>query len=100
MKNSMNNKSPNNSIENNKKSNKFLKNDANNNSFFDSFKIEKEKGNNIVNNAANYSSFGVNKTQEISNIYQKNEAMKSNNSKMGITIENQGNENSLLVNNV
>ena len=102
MKNSVNNNSPNNSNENNKKSNKNLKNDANNNSqsFFDSFKFDREKSNKNVNNVVNYSSFGVNKTQEISNIYQKNEAMKSNNSKMGITIENQGNENSLLVNNV
>ena len=102
IKNSINNNSPNNSNENNKKSNKNLKNDANNNSqsFFDSFKLDKEKGNNNVNNAVNYSSFGINKTQEISNIYQKNEVMKSNNSRMGITIENHGNENSLLVNNI
>ena len=101
MKNS-NNNSPNNSYENNKKSNKNLKNDANNNSqsFFDSFKFDREKSNNNVNNVANYLSFVVNKTKEISNINQKNEVIKSNNSKMEITIENQGNENSLLVNNV
>ena len=97
-----NNNSPNNSYENNKKSNKNLKNDANNNSqsFFDSFKFDREKSNNNVNNVANYLSFVVNKTKEISNINQKNEVIKSNNSKMEITIENQGNENSLLVNNV
>ena len=101
IKNSINNNSPNNSNENNKKSNKNLKNDANNSqSFFDSFKLDKEKGNNNANNGVNYSSFCVNKTQEVSNIYQKNEVMKSNNSKMGITLENQGNENSLLVNNI
>ena len=101
MKNSVNISSPNNSNENNKKDENNLKNEMNNNSqFFESFKFDKEKANNNVSNNINYSSLGVNKTQEISNIYQKNEAMKSNNSKMGITLENQGNENSLLVNNI
>ena len=105
VKNSMNNNSPNNSNENNKKNENNLKNDINNNSqFFDSFKFDKEKSNNNENingnNNGNYSSLGVNKTQEISNIYQRNEPMKSSNSKMGITLENQGNENSLLVNNI
>jgi len=101
IKNSMNNNSPNNSNENNKKNENILKNDMNA-QFFDSFKFDKDKANNnnANNNNPNYSSLGVNKTQEVSNIYQKNEAMKSNNSKMGITLENQGNENSLLVNNV
>ena len=101
MKNSVNINSPNNSNENNKKDENNQKNEMNINSqFFESFKYDKEKANNNISNNINYSSLGVNKTQEISNIYQKNEAMKSNNSKMGITLENQGNENSLLVNNV
>jgi hypothetical protein len=42
----------------------------------------------------------INKTQDLYNIYQKNENNKSN-SKVGITLENNnGNENSLLYNNV
>ena len=101
IKNSMNNNSPNNSNENNKKSEDNVKNEMNINSqMFESFKFDKDKANNNSNNNINYSSLGVNKTQEVSNIYQKNEAMKSNNSKMGISLENQGNENSLLVNHV
>ena len=101
IKNSMNNNSPNNSNENNKKNEDNVKNEMNINSqMFESFKFDKDKANNNSNNNINYSSLGVNKTQEVSNIYQKNEAMKSNNSKMGISLENQGNENSLLVNNV
>ena len=101
IKNSMNNNSPNNSNENNKKNEDNVKNEMNINSqMFESFKFDKDKANNNSNNNINYSSLGVNKTQEVSNIYQKNEAMKSNNSKMGISLENQGNENSLLVNHV
>ena len=101
IKNSMNNNSPNNSNENNKKSEDNVKNEMNINSqMFESFKFDKDKANNNSNNNINYSSLGVNKTQEVSNIYQKNEAMKSNNSKMGISLENQGNENSLLVNHI
>ncbi len=65
--------------------------------FFETFKIEKDKGD--VNNVDNLPSICVNKTQEISNIYQKNDIMRSN-SKCGISIDNNANENSLLVNNV
>ena len=62
--------------------------------FFDSFKIDKDKLG--VNNVGNFQSIGVNKTQEVSNIYQKNDIMKSN-SKLGISLDNNGNENSLLM---
>jgi hypothetical protein len=97
VKNSVNNNSPNNSNENKKNEN----NVKNGNSlFFESFKFDKDKANNNVNNNINVPSLGVNKTQEVSNICQRNEGMKYNNSKMEITLENQGNENSLLVNNV
>ena len=65
--------------------------------FFETFKIGKDKGD--VNNVDNLQSICVNKTQEISNIYQKNDIMRSN-SKCGISIDNNANENSLLVNNV
>ena len=60
-----------------------------------SFKVDKDKEN---KNVGNYQSIGANKTQEISYIYQKNEMMKSN-SKNGISLDNNVNENSLLVNN-
>ena len=85
--------------EDNCKSNNSNNNGYNNNNqlnMFESFKIDKDKENNHV---GNYQSIGGNKTQEISNIYQKNEIMKSN-SKNGISLDNNVNENSLLVNNV
>ena len=96
-----NSSSVSNSISNENKSKS--KNSSNNNddninnhqNMFDSFKIDKEKEN---NNICNYQSIGVNKTQEISNIYQKNENFKSN-SKNGISLDNNGND-SLLINNV
>ena len=71
-------------------------NNNNQHNFFDTFKADIDKINNNVNN---YPSIGVNKTQEISNIYQKDEILKSN-SKIGISLDNNGNENSLLVNNI
>ena len=85
--------------EDNCKSNNSNNDGYNNNNqlnMFESFKIDKDKENNHV---GNYQSIGGNKTQEISNIYQKNEIMKSN-SKNGISLDNNVNENSLLVNNV
>ena len=93
-----NSQSNNNSNDNNNKSNS--NNNSNNinnnqNIFFDSFKKGKEK---VDNKVPINQSIGVNKTQEISNIYQK-EIMKGN-SKIGISLDNNGNENSLLVNNV
>ena len=96
-----NSQSNNNSNENNKSndnSNQRCDNINNNQqSFFETFKMDKDKSG--VNNVGNSQSIGVNKTQEISNIYQRNEIMKSN-SKIGISLDNNGNENSLLVNNV
>jgi hypothetical protein len=93
-----NSHSINNCNDNNNNSNHRCDNINNNQQvFFDSFKIDKNKGG--ENNVGNYPSIGVNKTQEISNIYQKNEIIKSN-SKFGISLDNNGNENSLLVNNV
>ena len=96
-----NSSSVSNSISNENKSKS--KNSSNNNddninnhqNMFDSFKIDKEKEN---NNICNYQSIGVNKTQEISNIYQKNENFKTKN-KNGISLDNNGND-SLLINNV
>ena len=97
-----NKNSANNSNENNKSNNNSNEKDENINinqqNFFDSFKIDKKKDN-INNNVGELPSFGVNKTQEISNTIQINEENKSN-SKIGISLYNNGNENSLLVNNV
>ena len=68
---------------------------SNNNNFNESFRVDKDKEN---KNVGNYHSIGANKTQDISNIYQKNEIIKIY-SKNGISLDNNGNENSLLVNN-
>ena len=77
-----------NNISNSKSNNSNIKGDKNNNQqyLFDSFRVN--KGNNID---GNYNSIGVNKTQEISNIYHKNDNIKSN-------LDNNGNENSLFFN--
>ena len=91
-----NNNSNDNNKSNDNSNNHKCDNNNNQQNFFDSFKVDKDK---INNNVGNYPSIGVNKTQEISNIYQKNEILKSN-SKIGISLENNVNENSLLVNNI
>ena len=98
--NSNENKSKSNSSNNNSNnnSNSISNQNSNNNinqDLHQSFKVDKDKEN---KNVGNYQSIGANKTQEISYIYQKNEILKSN-SKNGISLDNNVNENSLLVNN-
>ena len=85
------------------KSSSSLSNNSNNNgggnnnnqqNLLYSFKMNTEN-----KNEENINSIGINKTQEVSNIYQKNGNMKSN-SKIDITLDNNRNENSLLFNNI
>jgi hypothetical protein len=91
--NNKNSSSLSNSNENKSKSSH--DNSNSNNNFNESFRVDKDKEN---KNVGNYQSIGANKTNDISNIFQKNEIIKSN-SKNGISLDNNGNENSLLVNN-
>ena len=98
--NSNENKSKSNSSNNNSNNNSNSNSNQNSNNnisqdIHQSFKVDKDKEN---KNVGNYQSIGANKTQEISYIYQTNEMMKSN-SKNGISLDNNVNENSLLVNN-
>ena len=83
----------NNSNENNSNNNGGGNNNNQQNLLY-SFKMNTEN-----KNEENINSIGINKTQEVSNIYQKNGNMKSN-SKIDITLDNNRNENSLLFNNV
>ena len=82
----------NNSNENNSNNNGGGNNNNQQNLLY-SFKMNTEN-----KNEENINSIGINKTQEVSNIYQKNGNMKSN-SKIDITLDNNRNENSLLFNN-
>ena len=83
----------NNSNENNSNNNGGGNNNNQQNLLY-SFKMNTEN-----KNEENINSIGINKTQEVSNIYQKNGNMKSN-SKIDITLDNNRNENSLLFNNI
>ena len=101
--NNDNNESDNNIKKNN---NSLQSKDKNSNNQSNSYNNEKNNNNRQNNNnqqihfEGNNISLGVNKTQDLFNISQKNENIKLN-SKVGITLENNnGNENSLLYNNV
>ena len=91
--NENNSKNYNSKGNNSKNSNNIDDNNNNQQFFFDSFMVN--KGN---NNDGNYNSICINKTQEKSNILQKNDYMKQE-SKLSISLNKNGNENSLLFNN-